>query len=283
MRGRGTRGKIRPVGNGIDDLAPGENEHGSIVHRNRAEEREKQNISRQKQQFSGQEFLCVDHAAEKARKERREQNDNDAVQTRHRTVDHRAVLAVNAAEIERHEIAVLVVSRAAQRGHGKIQQDRRIPAEDRKNALSVPCALIRRAAAGLYHRRDVPHEKPDEDRRAADGNAADNKGKPKIVPEQQSAERRREDKAEIRAPVLERIRPVAVLERRDIGDQGAVCRAFDALEEARYQHERDRPRAERDAAADNVAHDGDDIADDDDVFLVEPVGELTAEKVCRHH
>lgn len=120
---------------------------GRVIHRDRAEEREEQDISCQKQQLSRQELFRIDHAAEKARDERGKQNDHDAVETRDRTVDHRAVLAVDAPEIQRHEIAVLVVCRAAQRRHGKIQKDRRILAEDRKNALPVSRALILRAAA----------------------------------------------------------------------------------------------------------------------------------------
>ena len=283
MGGRGARGEIRPVGNGIDDLAPGENEHGGVIHRDRAEEREEQDISCQKQQLSRQELFRIDHAAEKARNERSKQNDYDAVETRHRAVDDRAVLAVDTPEIQRHEIAVLVVCRAAQRRHGKIQKDRRILAEDRKNALPVSRALILRAAADLFDRRDIPHEKPDEDRRAADGDAADDEREPQIVFEQQTAERRRKDKTEIRAPVQERVCLITLFEGRDIGNDGVVRRTLNGLEKAGDKHEHDRPHTERNASAKDVAHDRNDVADNDDVLLIEPVGKLAAEKRGRHH
>ena len=190
---------------------------------------------------------------------------------------------MDAPEIQRHEIAVLVVCRAAQRRHGKIQKDRRILAEDCKNALPVSRALILRAAADLFDRRDIPHEKPDEDRRAADGNAADDEREPQIVFEQQTAERRRKDKTEIRAPVLERVCLISLFERRDIGNDGVVRRTLNGLEKAGDKHEHDRPHAERNASAKDVAHDRNDVADNDDVLLVEPVGELSAEKRGRHH
>lgn len=46
------------------------------------------------------------------------------------------------------------------------------------------------------------------------------------------------------------------------------------------KHEHDRPHTKRNASAKDVAHDRNDVADNDDVLLVEPVGELPPKSVA---
>ena len=89
------------------------------------------------------------------------------------------------------------------------------------------------------NRCDVIDLQLDQNCGACNGNAADQKSKPEVIPEQKTADGRRKDQTEVGTEIKHGICPLSIFCVREISNQGIVARLFHALENSRSNNQND--------------------------------------------
>ena len=104
-----------------------------------------------------------------------------------------------------------------------------------------------------------------------------------MILKQKAGDGRREHEPEVGPQIFEREGPLPVLRLGQIREERVVGRVFHALENARDDEDEDRAQPQRDRRAEQKAGDADAVADHDQPFFVDAVGELASDQVGGQH
>ncbi len=231
MAGRNPVGGVWSIRYGLEDFSPGEENDGNVVERDRAFIQEEYEISQTYQQYRDQNLLRLMEAGKAPCDQRGEQNYDQTIQTVDGAVDDGTIFTMNSAEVQRHQITPHHIDCLIETSADHKQEEHFVFFQNGKQAGIISGCLICGFFRIILDRSDVIDLQLNQYRGAGNGDAADQKGKPQVIAEQKSADRRRQDQTKIAAEIKQRICPLTVFRICEIGNQSIVAWLLHALKD----------------------------------------------------